>query len=213
MEILQSDVNQYEAFHQHLDYVPEVSLAPVYARLIAFDDHGMERSYSAFDSVRRAAHLDEASFANMVVSCVQSVPYFLVLDGACDGRQYLNPFISRFLDQCENDCCIGYSKYGVRPPAQFIGDLKGDCDTRTLLIYTILKKFNYNVALLTSLYYQHAVVAVHFHESNSTGIAMTIRNRSYLFWETTPAGFRAGDIPPAYQDLSRWTIDLLHEKD
>jgi len=213
LSILRSEVNSSAATHEGLQYIPETSLAPVYNQLIGMDDNKLGRVVNTFDSIRKSRQLDQIAFANMVVSCIQSVPYFLVVDQSCNAEQYQNAFITQYLNQCNADCCIGYAKYGVRSPAEFIGDLKGDCDTRAMIIYAVLKKFNYDVAILTSMYYQHALIAVAFDQYPvGESVLIPIRNKNYLLWETTQAGFRAGDIPEAYRDLDRWTVDLLHEK-
>ncbi len=214
LSILRSEVDAAEQSHENLKFRPETTLAPVYNDLAQLDDAKLQRTYAAFDSIRSAAQLDERAFAKMVVSCIQSIPYFLVVDKSCNPREYQNSFINQFLNQCESECCVGYAKYGVRSPAELIGDLKGDCDSRSLLLYCILKKFNYDVALLTSVYYQHATIAVHFNSTNdkTDGVAMPIKNKYYMLWETTQAGMKPGDIPVAYQDLDNWSVDLLHAK-
>jgi hypothetical protein len=213
LSILRSEVNEAAVAHEELKIQPKNSLAQVYHQLITEDDPKLQRIYHVFDSIKTNARLDAAQFAAMMVSCIQSIPYYLVLDQSCDARKYQNAFITEFLNQCTGECCVGYAKYGVRSPAEFVGDLKGDCDTRALIIYLLLKKFNYDVALLTSQYYQHALVAVHFNSQyENEHVAMPINNKLYYMWETTQAGMTPGEIPLAYRDIKRWNVDLLNEK-
>jgi hypothetical protein len=213
LSILRSQVNEASNAHEQLSIQPGNSLAPVYQQLMMQDDAKLQKIYHVFDSIKTSAHLGAVQLATMMVSCIQSIPYYLVLDQSCDAKKYQNAFIVDFLNQCSGDCCVGYAKYGVRSPAEFIGDLKGDCDTRALIIYTLLKKFDYNVALLTSRYYQHALVAVDFNSPyENARVAIPIHNKLYYLWETTQAGMTPGDIPIAYRDIQRWNVDLLNEK-
>jgi hypothetical protein len=212
LSVLVSDVKMAGFARSNTPFLLENSLAPVYHYLEEMDTVRLSRVYSAFDSIRTRANLDQAQFAKMVVSCIQSIPYYLVLDQDCDASRYNDEFIYSYLSECNKDCCIGNIKYGVRSPVEFMGDLKGDCDTRALTIYSILKHFRYNVALLTSSYYKHAVVAVHFDdEANISGRAMNIHDKNYYLWETTSKGFRPGQLAADLQNLYYWDIALLTE--
>lgn len=189
------------------------SMAPVYQHFETTDHSKLYRIYNAFDSIRKQNALSTTAFATMVVSCIQSIPYYLVVDQSCSADYSNDEFVYNYLRQCDSDCCIGNIKYGVRSPVEFISDLKGDCDTRALIIYSILKKFDYDVALLTSQYYKHALVAVNFggdHVVN--GLSMNINNKNYYLWETTSPGFLPGQIPEENRNLSYWEIALLNEK-
>lgn len=189
------------------------SLSTVYDYLQRNDEQRLQPVIRAFDSIRQSAALDEVAFANMLVSCIQSVPYYLILDRSCDPDFYMDEFVNLYLKNCQGECCLGYSKFGVRSPAEFIGDLKGDCDTRALLIYSLLKAFDYPVALLVSDYYKHAVVAVHYPNAQAvSGLALSINTRNYFLWETTSKGFRPGAMPPQQRNLQYWKVALLHEK-
>ena len=187
------------------------SLAPVYSYLSSVDGNKLGRIYNAFDSIRMEKNLDEIQFAKMMVTCIQSVPFYLVVDRSCNDS-YDDEYVQNYLATCTKDCCIGFEKYGVRSPVEFMSDLKGDCDTRSLLLYTILKHYKYNVALLTSNYYKHAVIAVNFKNySEDGGLAMNIHDRNYYLWETTSAGFNIGILPNDLQNLNYWDIALLNE--
>ena len=214
LSVLSSDVNESAVAHHRFE-PPGIftSLTPVYYSLEKTDENKLERVYSSFDSIRTAKQLGKASFAKMVVSCIQSIPYYLVLDNSCGDDHSDDEFINNYLQQCNRDCCVGDIKYGVKSPVEFFSDLKGDCDTRALVIYSILKRFDYNVALLTSQYYKHAMVAVNFETADvPNGLSININNRNYYLWETTSSGFQAGQVPPGNSNLSNWEIALLNEK-
>lgn len=52
----------------------------------------------------------------------------LVLINSCNAYQ-TDEFVNSYLQQCDKECCISDTKFGVRSPVEFISDLKGDCDT------------------------------------------------------------------------------------
>jgi hypothetical protein len=213
LSVLANDVRSSVVIHDNIELSGlATTLNPVYEYLERSDQSKMERAYAAFDSIKKANNLSEASFAKMVVSCIQSIPYYLVVDKSCDADNYNDEFVYRYLMECNKDCCIGNEKFGIRSPVEFISDLKGDCDTRALIIYSILKKFNYKVALISSEYYKHAMVAVSFeNEDGINGLSMNINNHNYYLWETTSAGFQPGQVPDANRNLSYWAIALLNE--
>lgn len=213
LSVLANDVRNSALTHDNIQLTSmTTTLNPVYEYLENTDQSKMERTYSAFDSIKKANNLSETAFAKMVVSCIQSIPYYLVLDQSCNADSYYDEFVYRYLQECNRDCCIGYEKFGIRSPVEFISDLKGDCDTRALIIYSILKKFNYKVALISSEYYKHAMVAVSFeNEDRINGLSMNINNRNYYLWETTSTGFQPGQVPDANRNLSYWDIALLNE--
>ncbi len=213
LSVLANDAKSSALTHDNIELAGMTpTLKPVYEYLERADQSKMERAYVAFDSIKKEHNLNEAAFAKMVVSCIQSIPYFLVVDQSCNAENYNDEFVYRYLKECNRDCCIGYEKFGIRSPVEFISDLKGDCDTRALFIYTILKKFNYKVALISSEYYKHAMVAVSFeNEDGINGLSMNISNRNYYLWETTSTGFQPGQVPDANSNLSYWDISLLNE--
>lgn len=213
LSMLRSDVNSSISVHKNISLIPDISLAPVYVTLLESDERKMDKVYKAFDTLKREKNMDETAFANAVVSCIQSLPYFLVVEKSCKSDNYQDSFIKQFLSQCSQECCVGNAKFGVRSPVEFISDLRGDCDSRALLIYAILKKFDYNVALLTSTYYQHAMIAVALKGMHpASSVSLRIRGKNYLLWETTQPGLKSGEISGYYQDLDQWSVDLLHEK-
>lgn len=211
LSIYLSDLRKSMISHTAMQQWNYQSIAPVYAEMLANDTSGLRMIYSEFDTLRARNGLDEVAFARAIVSCVQSIPYYLVVDNNCDANQY-DGFIRNYMQACNNECCVGNELFGVRMPLEFVSDLKGDCDTRSLLLYGILKHFGYNVALLTSNYYQHALIAVAFRTGEIfPGLSMNIQGDNYFLWETTSAGLDLGEIPPDIHNLDHWTISLLNK--
>lgn len=176
------------------------------------DRDGLREVYSAFDSIRQTNGLNEKHFAEMMVCAIQSIPYFLVTSNDCETAANSDPFVQDFLGNCELDCCVGNTKFGIRSPLEFLSDLKGDCDTRALFLYILLKHFGYNVALMTSEHYRHAAIAVHFKDGQAiNGSILQINGKNYYPWETTNKGFKPGVLPEQCNDLNYWNIVLVNE--
>jgi len=184
----------------------------VYKMMLDYDSSQLHYLYETFDSIKAANALGEIAFSQLLVSAVQSQPYYLVLDKGCNDN-YTDDFTRNYLANCKTDCCIGNELFGVRSPVEFLSDLKGDCDTRSLLLYQLLKHYNYNVALLTSNYYKHAMIAVNFTETGDhEGLGVTIGDKKYYMWETTNHGLNYGDVSSSFNNLAFWNISLLNKK-
>lgn len=214
LSVLRSDVTASVTYHDQL-LLPVQSadaFSYIYRSLTTHDSNRLQLVYNAFDSIRTKHLLDKNGFAAMIVSCIQSLPYYLVVDKACNSKLYQDDeYISGYLANCTTGCCVGNVKYGVRAPLELLSDLKGDCDTRALLLYTLLKHYHYNVAILTSNYYQHALIAVDLDGSLPGTVSIGIRDHNYYLWETTNKGFEPGKIPPALANLNYWHISLLNQ--
>jgi hypothetical protein len=83
--------------------------------------------------------------------------------------------------------------------------LNGDCDTRTLLIYTMLSHYGYDVAMLSSEYYSHSLIGINLPYN---GRAYTYNTQRYVLWETTAPGIKPGILPNEISNLNYWRISL-----
>jgi hypothetical protein len=195
-----------ETVNFRLDY------SGIYSKMISSDYQKMDLIFLAFDSLRIRDSLDEIRFAKAIVSSVQSLPYYLVLNKGCDDY-YVDQYVQDFMKNCAQDCCVGNEAYGVRTPIEFAGDLKGDCDTRAVFLYTVLSHFGYKVALLVSGYYKHALIAISIPGNKvPDGVSTIINENQYYLWETTSKGFEIGHIPPQMSNLEHWNVALLNAK-
>lgn len=198
--------------HLQMDRSFYQDINEIYKSMLDQDSSQMGYLYHTFDSIKATNNLNEVAFSQMLVSAIQSLPYFLVLDKSCD-ESYNDDFTRNFLANCKTDCCVGYERFGVRTPVEFLSDLKGDCDTRSLLLYQVLKHYNYNVALLTSDYYKHAMIAVGFTEAlDQPGLSINIGEKKYYMWETTAPGLNYGMVSSNFNNLAYWDISLLNQK-
>jgi hypothetical protein len=160
--------------------------------------------YQLLDSIHRQRYLCRVGFAEMVVAFVQDIPYSLVLDRDCNPDLYSDPFTRSYL-QTAGASCSGHERFGINTPVEFMGTLKGDCDTRTLLLYTLLAHYGYDVAILSSEVYSHSLLGIVLPVS---GVSYSFHGKDYTLWETTAEGMPPGVIAPSLNNLSNWRISL-----
>jgi hypothetical protein len=160
--------------------------------------------YQLFDSINKVNQLSKIKFAEMVVSFVQDIPYALILEKDCNVSSYTDSFTRKYLLSPEA-LCEGGQKFGINTPAEFLVNLKGDCDTRTLLLYTIFTHYKYDVALLSSEQYAHSIIGINL---PINGTAYNFNNVRYVLWETTAPNCRPGSIPSQISNLNNWRISL-----
>jgi hypothetical protein len=95
---------------------------------------------------------------------------------------------------------------GVQSPYEFLHNLKGDCDTRSLLGYAIFKKLNISSSIWVSEVYGHCVLGIGLPVGN--GVYKSIDGLKHYAVELTNKGFRLGMISPEQRDISNWDIAL-----
>jgi hypothetical protein len=184
--------NNYNAYDQVVYSIKE------------FDKNKLNRVYPLFDSIAKTNKLDKIRFAEMIVSFVQDIPYVLVLEDDCNPNLYNDSFTRKYLSS-PNAKCDGFQKFGINTPVEFLANLNGDCDTRTLLLYTIFSHYDYDVALMSSEYYGHSILGINL---PLNGIAYTYHNQRYILWETTMKNAKPGNIPEEVSNLNNWRISL-----
>ena len=176
----------------------------IYAQLVRHDTEYMERILDTFIQIGRSKKLNELEFAQVIVSCVQSIPYVLVYRKDCSELAKTNPALAELARQ---HSCKGNVPYGLQSPAEFMQDLQGDCDTRTVFLFTILDKLGYKVAILNSDTYGHSMLGVGL---PATGKYLDYRGQHYYFWETTAKGWNIGTLPPEMGQTKHWYVVLAN---
>ena len=169
-----------------------------------FDKKNFNSVYNLFDSIGKANRLNKIKFAEMIVTFVQDIPYAIVLSDECDANLYNDRFTRNYLLNHSGEC-DGHEQFGINTPIEFLTNLKGDCDTRTLLLYTILSHYDYDVAMMSSEFYGHSIIGINL---PINGIAYNYNNQRYVLWETTAPNIKPGIIPNEISNLNNWRISL-----
>lgn len=201
-----SDLAQSGGYKNHLVVPrdPVVGYDRMLHALQANDRTLLQGVFNLLDSIRTRHHLDPVAFVNMVVSFVQDIPYALILDRDCNPDLYSDPFTRRYLRMADASCS-GFQRFGINTPVEFMGTLKGDCDSRTLLLYTLLDHYGYDVAILSSEVYSHSLLGVVL---PVPGVAYSFHGKNYVLWETTTSQLPPGIIAPSINNLSNWRVSL-----
>jgi len=169
-----------------------------------FDKNKFNSLLKLFDSIGKIKKLDKIKFAEMIVTFVQDIPYALVLDNECNANLYSDRFTKNYLLSNKGDCS-GNQRFGINTPVEFLVNLKGDCDTRTLLLYSILNHYNYDVAIMSSELYGHSIIGINL---PINGSAYAYNNQNYVLWETTAPNDKPGEISNDISNLNNWRISL-----
>jgi hypothetical protein len=173
----------------------------VYLQLTKDNKDKMQKIYKTFDKVREKNKLNQKQFAEMVVSYVQSIPYVLVHPESCTKARKWGGFFEEYHDEGKE--CLPEIRFGLTSPSEFIYNLKGDCDTRTVFLYTVLAHFGYDVAIFVSQ--THCMLGINM---PAHGDFMKYKGKKYYFWETTAKGYAMGVIAPNFKN-EVWHIALV----
>lgn len=180
------------------------SFSEVYYNVYQNDKSGLSSMYNMLDSIKRNNDLSKSVFADVIVSMIQSQEYVLIMDESCDRNQILDADIKELINRGVD--CEGFKPFGLKTPLEFAMTLKGDCDTRTLLLYTILKHFNYDVAIINSDFYGHSMLGLDLPKTK--GVYKFYQANKYYYWETTSKGFRLGHLPREMDNVRLWKVVL-----
>ena len=149
----------------------------LYREMYKHDKNKLDLVYPMLNDIWRSYNIDRRQFLDVIVSFVQNI-------------DYKNPDNS----------------LGIYTPVEFMAYYQGDCDTRTVFLYTVLKKYNYDVVILDSEAYKHSMIGINI---SSSGKYKYYNGKRYYTWETTSAGWKLGMIPPKQSNISYWNIITL----
>jgi hypothetical protein len=151
--------------------------------------------------------LNAVDKAEMVVTFIQEIPYVLVHDMSCKDflrENRSNSFVVQY--HAKGDPCLPNIPAGVQSPYSFSHNLKGDCDTRSLLGYLILKKMGIPASVWVSEAYGHSILGVGLPAGTSN--SKNYRGIKYFGTELTAKGFRIGQVHPSNTDMDNWVVVL-----
>ncbi|MDC0622583.1 transglutaminase-like domain-containing protein [Flavobacteriaceae bacterium] len=144
-------------------------------KVINNDYDKLNSVYTMLQRIRTNNNYDKYEFADAIVSFVQDIPYSLI-DNTID----------------------------IYAPVEFLKKYKGDCDTRTILLYVMLKNYNYDVIILNSNFYEHSILGINLATSGSN--YKILNGKRYYAWETTNTGWTRGLIPSRINNMYLWNV-------
>jgi len=197
-QLTSSDVINSFAFRDSLafdDQIPETDFwQKVYFALYQHDRSKLVPLQDSLRHLREQYNLDRGSFARFVVAFVQDIPYNYIAPGNC--AEYTG------------HPCVPDVQFGILSPVEFLYSLQGDCDTRTVLLYTLLRNFGYDPLIINSREYRHSMLAL---DIPASGESFLYKGRTYSYWETTNIGWLPGMLPPDMNNKNYWSVALDYE--
>lgn len=175
----------------------------LYKQVNSFDRNKMKDIYETYRTIYNSKFYTSTQFADIVVTSVQNIPYALTLQDSCVFASFNDDEIQEMIN--DGIKCIGNIYAGIYTPLEFMKYFEGDCDTRTLFIYTVLKTFGYDVKILNSDYYGHSVIGLNL---ASNGKYKVYNGKRYYTWEVTSRGWKLGEISPEISDMNYWYVAL-----
>lgn len=162
--------------------------------------------------------LDYLGAISYVCSAIQYNPYTLVLPSTgieipTGSGKYFNcpcdikgmKFTANCMPQSNGlGCCNNVDPMGVYSPLEYAVGRTGDCDTRSLLAFTILSSMGFDVALMISESQSHSVLGISLPSSSIYSNATDRNGKRYVLWELTSKDWRLG-LPVQGKD---WKVVL-----
>jgi hypothetical protein len=155
----------------------------------------LEHLYIEFSKIQQQKKLNRRQFAELIITSIQDIQYNYIKSSPCNGT--------------EDYPCVGNVRLGIFAPAEFSANLQGDCDSRTVLLFVLLAKFNYDVAILNSNEYAHSVLGINI---PSRGKYKMYNRKKYYFVETTAKNYVIGYLPAKVSNINFWNFVLVNKK-
>ena len=168
----------------------------VYRSLVEQNQEWVSFVADSLLKVASESELDQSSLAELTVGFVQDIPYSFIESGTCEDADL------------KTHPCVSGAQFGILSPYEFLHTLSGDCDTRAVLLYSLLGKMGFDPMVVISYEYRHAMLALSI---PSAGDYITWGQKNYYFWETTAVNWPIGILPPDMKNLDYWQIALVNE--
>lgn len=198
----QAEINLRKTAKNPISYYNKLFL-----KLELLDETKIDSIVRVLSNKAVAKKLNQLQTAEMVTTFIQEIPYVLIHQSSCKEIMDSSPddsFVVKYHN--EQKPCMPNVPGGVQSPYEFLHNLKGDCDTRSLLGYSILKKLNIASSVWVSEAYGHSILGIGLPIGN--GVYKNIKGINHYPVELTAKGFRLGMIAPQHRDMSNWDIAL-----
>ena len=182
----------------------------LYLGMVKNDNPKIQEIVKQFAEKSRVKNLNPLQTAEMVTTFVQEIPYCLVHDYTC--QKIIQDANSAFITSYHRDGkpCLPNIPGGVQSPYEFLHNLKGDCDTRSLLAFAILKELHISASIWVSEAYGHSILGVGLPVAG--GAYKTVEGVNHYGVELTAKGFRIGMVGPEHKNMSNWDIALYYNQ-
>ena len=171
-------------------------------------DHDAPKLNMLTEDLRRKAikeNMNALQVAEMVITMIQEIDYVLVHDETCKeivdgGNGFIREYHQKKLP------CLPSIFAGVQAPYEFAHNLKGDCDTRTILAHLILTHLGISSSIWLSKSYGHSVLGVAVPVGFGSSNYKEIQGIRHYAVELTSKNFQIGMIIPEQRNMKNWTV-------
>lgn len=177
--------------------------------MVNFDNRYIDSVVLTLKEQATRKKLNKIQAAEMVVTMIQEIPYCLVHDLSC--KEVVQQSGGGFIEEYHEDGgpCLPNIPAGLQSPYQFLHNLKGDCDTRSVLGHLLLTRLGIGSSVWVSTEYGHSILGVAL--PVGSGSYKTIRGVKHYAVELTAKGFRLGMIAPEQRNMNNWNITLYRQ--
>ena len=180
-------------------------MSGLYGHLI---NHDVSKMDMLTEDLRRKVineNMNALQAAEMVITMIQEIEYVLIHDGTCEEMlDSNNDFIKKYHQN--KSPCLPSVFAGVQAPYEFAHNLKGDCDTRTMLAHMILTRLGISSSIWLSESYGHSVLGVAVPVGFGSSNYKVIKGVKHYAVELTSKNFQIGMLIPEQQNMKNWTV-------
>jgi len=194
-KVLKRDVNRAINFRK--SYSVFFSESKIYNDFIKASNPVIDSMLKAMKMDMDKKQIRGNDMLNYVVTAIQTPRYTLLYDKC----EYM--FGIDFINDCRpradgRGCCENIYPFGLFTPAEFILQKTGDCDTKSLVAYALLKKLGFNAAMLVGDTERgpHAMLGLTNVVPSIPSKYVLYKGRIYYPWEVTEKwdGFQLGNM-------------------
>jgi len=174
----------------------EVIWREIYGNCYRFDTTAVSHIADSLQAIGRSKGMSRLELANLMVTFAQDFPYYYILDDeTCGENGATGP-------------CVNNARFGLLSPKEVAFAAFGDCDSKALFLFSMLKHLGFKPLIVISREYQHAMLAVNL---PATGSHLTYKGERFYFWEVTTPNWPIGLLPPDCSNINYWKIALSYE--
>ena len=179
----------------------------VWTEMYENDKTGLKGVVESYKKIIKKNNLNFMQSLDLIGSSAQHDEYTFIEYGPCQGMA----------SNCApKGCCENVKPFAVYSPIEYIVQRTGDCDTKPLYAYTILKELGFDVALAhgdaRDAYGQggpHCVLAVALNtipKGGNTFIKERSSNKKYYLWEMTAQNMHLGEWTWTGSNMRTWEL-------
>lgn len=204
-----SDITMFNQIKKRRNTFPvdQVSKLPlidqyaiVYGELLQNNQKALAPFFKSLKDSLKFKKCTQTDVSRIVVQLVQNIPYRFIHYNSC--QYWINQY--DHITPCES-----YAKpLGVIGPYEVCVNEYGDCDSKALLAYQLLKWFNIPANIWWSDVYHHAIIGIAYIDVQDLSAKYKIVNSKYYYTADLTTNDPIGKLKPNYANLDNWKIIL-----